>query len=462
MPRLSLRLKLLAVLLPGVLLILVAELWLARIDAQEAADAAFDRSLSGAIRSVDLNISTASGGLAIELPYRLFEFFQLTAGSAVYFRVATSDGLVEIGSPDLPTPATLPAAGTMVFQDAEYFGEPVRVGTYVRALESANGSEPRDVVIQVAEGVASRRAFAGGFVLRSVLRDAAVLSLVGVSLAVLVTVALRPLARLAEAVGRRNVSDLRPLQDDRLPSDLQPLVRAVNQQLARTAALMERQRIFVDDASHQLRTSLATLHTQVGYGLRQGSAEEAAATLAAIADELVQATRGTNQLLALARVDAMEMSVERFDLGTLLREIATRLIPVARTRGLDLGVECERDCHVQGDRHQLGEAIGNLAHNAATFAQEGGRVTLSGECSDGGCEVVVSNTGEPLPEAVAARLGERFLKGASSRGAGLGLAIARSSIERHGGSLVHLPRVDGLTRLALRWPRKESPHDDQT
>ena len=104
MARFSLRAKLLAVLLPGMLVIICAELWLTHVDAIEAANGAFDRSLNGAIRSIDSNVSTASGGLAVELPYRLFEFFQLTAGGNVYFRVATADGLVEIGSPDLPQP----------------------------------------------------------------------------------------------------------------------------------------------------------------------------------------------------------------------------------------------------------------------------------------------------------------------------------------------------------------------
>src|SRR4051812_20122830 len=76
--RLSLRGKVLAVLLPGIFAIIAVELWLTRLDAIDAANAAFDRSLLGTVRSVDMSVSTTAGGLAVELPYRLFEFFQLT------------------------------------------------------------------------------------------------------------------------------------------------------------------------------------------------------------------------------------------------------------------------------------------------------------------------------------------------------------------------------------------------
>ncbi len=76
----------------------------ARRTAIDAANAAYDRSLLGAIKSIDANISTDSGGLAVELPYRMLEFFELTASGRVYYRVATEDGLVEIGNADLPPP----------------------------------------------------------------------------------------------------------------------------------------------------------------------------------------------------------------------------------------------------------------------------------------------------------------------------------------------------------------------
>jgi two-component system, OmpR family, sensor histidine kinase TctE len=454
--RFSLSAKLLALLVPGMLVIICAELWLTRLDTIEAANAAFDRSLNGAIRSLDANVSTASGGLAVELPYRLFEFFQLTAEGSVYFRVATSDGLVEIGSPDLPQPEQPLEIGVPVFHDAVYFGEPVRVGTYVRAIDRPlrEGGVNR-LIIQVAEGTGSRRAFTRSFVVRSALRDAAVISLVGITLAVLVTLTLRPVSRLAAQVAARQPSDLRPLDHGELPRDIEPLVDAVNQQLARTRELMERQRTFLDDASHQLRTPLATLHAQVGYALRQQDPREAVNTLQSIAVQLDHATRSTNQLLALARNDAAALVHESFDLDDLVRDVATRLLPLVRAKGLDFGIDPGiGPCIAEGDRQLLSEAATNLAHNAVSYTPDRGQVTLAAVQDEEGFEIRVSNSGEAIAGTVLLRLGERFVKGESSRGAGLGLAIAKSIVERHGGTL-RVTRLEsaGLNCVVMRWPR---------
>ena len=458
---LSLRGKLLAVLLPGLLLIVGAELWLTRLDAIGAADAAFDRSLLGAIKSVDANITTDSGGLAVELPYRLFEFFQLTASGNVYFRVTTADGMVDIGTPDLPRPPNALEIGVPVFHDATYLGDAVRVGTYMRPLvRPLGGSGVQQLVIQVAEGVESRRAFSQKFVVLAAVRDVLVVSMIGVTLAVLITLMLRPVARLAAQVSARQPDDLRPLEQRDLPRDIQPLVDAVNQQLARTRALMDRQRQFIDDASHQLRTPLATLHAQVGYARRENDAAAVAGSLASIAEQLDHATRSTHQLLVLARADAMPPQREAFDLGDMVREVGTRLLPLAAAKNLDFGVECSPAVGpCEGERQLLAESLSNLAHNAINYTEPGGLVTLAAEADAHGYTLLVHNSGAPMPNAVVARLGERFLKGHGHSGSGLGLAIAKSIMERHGGRLwVQRSDAKGITTAGLWWPRKPQAH----
>jgi two-component system sensor histidine kinase TctE len=218
---------------------------------------------------------------------------------------------------------------------------------------------------------------------------------------------------------------------------------------------MERQRTFLDDASHQLRTPLATLHAQVGYAMRQDDPREAVNTLGSIADQLDHATRSTNQLLALARNDATALVHERFDLDDLVREVATRLLPLARAKNLDFGVEPGIEpCIAEGDRQLLSEAATNLAHNAVSYTPDRGQVTLTAVQDAEGFEIRVSNSGQPIPEAVVLRLGERFVKGDASRGAGLGLAIAKSIVERHGGTLgVTRLEASGLNCVSMRGPR---------
>ena len=455
----SLKFRLLALLLPVMVVVTATSLWLTRADAVASANAAYDRSLLGAIKALDLNVSTASGGLAVELPYRLFEFFELTATGNVYFRVATADGLVEIGHPDLPTPPASLAVGKPVFYDAIYFGESVRVGTFMRPLEQPLADSANDLlVIQVAESTGSREQFTASFVRRALVRDALFFMVIGVVVVVGLSRALRPMTLLAAQTQAREPQDLRPLTTSDLPSDVRPLVEAVNQQIARTEALSAERRSFIDDASHQLRTPLTILRAQLDYVLREPDPAQRQLAVQALSEELGHAIRATNQLLTLARTDAAQPQSEPFDLGDLAREVALELLPLARARGIDFGVEVSAE-HLPsgGDRELLQQALTNIAHNAIQHGRPQGVVTVSAASDALGYSLQVSDDGPGIDAAVAQRLGQRFVKSRGSRGSGLGLAIARSVIERHGGRLRIEPTVQGIgLRVALWWPKIKS------
>ncbi len=449
-------------LLPTLVLLTALELWMTRHDALEAANAAYDRSLLGALKAIDANISTASGGLSVEQPYRMFEFFELTASGQVHFRVATSDGLVELGSADLPVPPGPLAIGVPVFYDAAYFGEPMRFAAYQRALERApSGSEARSVLVQVGESTRSRQAFTRRFVERALLRDALVLVLLVCATAAALAAALRPLVRLAREVQRRSPEDLAPIAEAGLPGDVRPLVAAVNQQMARTQALVAQQRQFLDDASHQLRTHLTTLQMQADYARREQDPAQVRAALEALATEIGRAGRSTQQLLALGRSDTAALDAAPLDLAALLREVALEFLPQARARGVDLGIEPGADASAAGrpavaDRGLLREALANLVANAIAITPGGGSVTLFTASDAQGHSLNVEDTGPGLSAEERATLGQRFRRGrrTAGGGSGLGLAIARAIAERHGGVL-RLEERDGGTGLhaILWWPR---------
>lgn len=452
----SIRVRLLALLLPAMALATAASLWLTRTDAVASANAAYDRSLLGAIKALDGNVSTASGGLSVELPYRLFEFFQLTASGNVYFRVSTFDGLVEIGNPDLPAPPVTMAPGRPVFYDATYFGESVRVGAFLRPQDAAApAGAGTGLLIQVAENTASREQFTAGFVRRALLRDLLSLLAMGVAVAVGLTVALRPMTRLAAQTRAREADDLRPLPSADLPSDIRPLVDAINQQLERTDALMAQRRAFIDDASHQLRTPLAILRAQVDYLLREPDPQQRQLAVQALSEELHNAIRATNQLLTLARSDAASLRPDPFDLGELARDTALELLPLARSRDVDFGVDADGgSLQAEGDRGLLQHALLNIGHNAIQHGRRHGVVTVQASVDAAGFSLAVLDDGGGFDPDVVSRLGHRFVKSRGSRGSGLGLAIARSVVERHGGRLQIEPvHPAGGARVVLWWPR---------
>lgn len=481
----SLRRRLLVLLLPLMLLTTGVELWSAQREALAAANSAYDRSIRGALKAIEANISTASGGLAVELPYRLFELLELTATGHVYFRVATVDGLVEVGNLDLPAPRMASLRPQQpVFGDAIYLGERVRMGALLTQVSLQGAEGPvTPVLIQVAEQARSREQFADQFVRTSLLRGGVVLAILLGSLVLVVTWGLKPLQRLEAEVRRRRASDLSPLETADLPRDVRPLVQAVNLQMVRRQALADQQRQFLDDASHQLRTPLTTLRTQADYALRVATdgavPQEVTQSLQAMVDQIDVATRSTNQMLSLARSEAVEPHWQRFDLAETVRSTVTPLLRRARQRDLDLGVEAPDALWVRGDQTLLREALLNLLDNALRYAHPASAVTARAAVEqgmDGPAWVIqVTSRGDPAPDALRAHWARRGLAvdagmqplpavddapaegrfvrgvGAQQGGAGLGLDIAARIARRHGGRLHIDAQPAGVFVVTMRW-----------
>lgn len=438
----ALRHKLLALLLPALIVLLCGELWLSYRALQVAANSAYDRSLTGAIKTIDSNLSTASGGLGMELPYTMLELFQLTANGRVFYRVKTEDGLVSLGNADLPEPQGNLKSGVPTFYDAQYFGEPVRIGAYARRLDKPlYGFRDQRVVIQVAETIESRTTFARSLLAQAAKLDALLVLLIALVMAAGVVVALRPLQRLRNEVMARAPDDLTPIDPERVPLEVRPLVDAINHHVARYGRLARSQRQFLDDASHQLRTPLTVLRTQVDYALREPELPRVREALGAMQRGVDRAVRLTNQLLALARINnagIVAEPFERINLVGLAEDVARTLLPEARHKSQDFGFATAlENIEVACIEALLREAISNLVDNAIRYVPNGGCITLALEIHDASAHIVVSDNGPGIPVEERLRIGERFQRGKAAPlgGAGLGLAIAKAIIEQHGGTL---------------------------
>ncbi|HJV85987.1 MAG TPA: sensor histidine kinase N-terminal domain-containing protein [Noviherbaspirillum sp.] len=438
--RWSLRRTVLTLLVPALSVIAGVELWAAYRSAVDAANSAYDRSLLGAIKAIDANISTASGGVAVEMPYTMLEFFELTASGQVFFRVGTEDGLIEVGNSDMPKPAKPLKTRVPQFYDAEYFGDKVRVGAYARELDKPLGNRTHErIVIQVAETLTSRAEFIRKLVLQAAGRDILLLAAAGGLLAMVLHFTLQPLSRLREEVAARSPLDLTPIGTAAVPVDVQPLVEAINQHMARNQQIMEARRRFVDDASHQLRTPLATLRTQLDYALRENDPANVRLALDAVSKQLDDATYRTNQMLSLARADAAELTMSTVDLCALAELVAREVVLQARDKRIDLEYDApDEPVWISGHAGLLREAALNLLHNAIRFAPERGHVSLRVSAGEGQAMLAVTDNGPGIPPDQLPRLGERFFRAtnAVSSGSGLGLAIARAVAERCGGKLV--------------------------
>lgn len=209
------------------------------------------------------------------------------------------------------------------------------------------------------------------------------------------------------------------------------LARTTNETLAALETSVERQRRFVADASHELRSPIASLRTQ----LEVAEAHPELLDLPGAVEDTVRLQHLAADLLLLARLDAGERPSEsRVDLGALVREdLSQRVADRVPVRTGDLA-----DVEVSGSRGQLGRVLGNLVDNAQRHAASEVRVAVERE--NGWAVLRVEDDGPGVPPEERERIFERFVRldDARSRddgGAGLGLAIARDVAERHGGSL---------------------------
>ncbi|MFC9699678.1 sensor histidine kinase [Streptomyces sp. NPDC056943] len=230
------------------------------------------------------------------------------------------------------------------------------------------------------------------------------------------------------------------------------LARTTNETLAALESSVERQRRFVADASHELRSPIASLRTQ----LEVAEAHPDLLDLPGAVEDTVRLQHLAADLLLLARLDAGERPGDgRVDLGELLAGEA------ARRTGDRIGVRAEADpgAVVAGSRQQLARVIGNLLDNAQRHAEA--RITATVRVTAGGVLLCVDDDGPGVPEAERDRVFERFVRldDARSRddgGAGLGLAIARDVARRHGGDLTAGQAPGGGARFTLRLPPAEA------
>jgi signal transduction histidine kinase len=266
--------------------------------------------------------------------------------------------------------------------------------------------------------------------------------------------ALRPVEAIRQEVGEVSAGDLHrrvpvPPGDD----EISRLARTMNDLLARLEAASERQRRFVSDASHELRSPLASLMAQVEVAGTHAETADWPAVARVVQEEGGRLSRLVDDLLLLARSDegALVAGHDLVDLDELALAEGERLRALGRV-AVDLrGVSAGR---VLGDRHQLARMVRNLTDNAERHATSTVRLSVSQR--DGWVQLEVADDGPGIPEADRRRVFERFARLDEARdrpegGTGLGLAIVGAVAAAHGGS-VAVGESQGGARMVVRLP----------
>lgn len=474
----SVRFWLLLLLIPGTVALMLIDGWNDYQALRRIAMQAYDEALLEPAKVLETSLEFhPDGSLRLDPPFYAQVMLESRAGSRKYFQVEELsplalnlpganaqllEGRTLLGMQGLPRPPRLSQAeGMPEFYDASYRNDKVRMVALWRDLHYSGVH--RQVLILVGESVGMRERTQQEAWRSGLARDGRMLVLVVVLVWISVLWALRPLNALHREVKSRKVDNLMPLNDEQVPREVGPLVKAVNHHIDLYKGMLDKQAQFLADASHQLRTPLAIMRTQAQYARREPDIHRVRESLGAIIHQLEQTSRLTEQLLSLAHASREDtLPQTRVELNQLARDIALQYLPLARERRQDLGwadwgcqasrarrqaegqvVSANEGIWVVGSEVELREALSNLVHNAINHAGDGCTITVAAGQDERHAWVAVCDNGIGLDPGLRDSVFVRFDRGRkqvgqsiTGSGSGLGLAIALAYAERNRGTIV--------------------------
>lgn len=456
------RYLLLGILLPIGLFVFINTVSLYR-QALEAVNVAYDRTLLASAKSIgellDVTGYDEAAQLRVTVPYAALEAFEADNQSRMFYRVSTLGGEMVSGFAELPVwRGQLPERSTysalVDFYDDRFRQDAVRVAVLLQPVASATGRGM--AVIQVAETLELRQALARRILVDTLWRQAVLVAVIALVAVVVVQRATRPVRRLSAELQARPEGDLSRIEAPDAPRELLPLVDATNQVMVRLQHLLDHQKRFVRDTSHQLRTPLAVLKTQVQSALR-GDVEPRQA-LTEINATVERATQLANQMLALAKVEQLRQQADApvVDLAAVVRGVALDVSPLLAAKDIDFEIATVA-APVRAHEWMLLELSRNLLHNAIKHTPARSRLSVHVVTDSRHAALTVADSGPGISAELRTRLFQPFSAGDVRSGSGLGLAICHEIVAALDGGISldnrevhgHVDGLDATVRLPL-------------
>jgi len=266
-----------------------------------------------------------------------------------------------------------------------------------------------------------------------------------------------PVGDLIEASGKVEAGDFSTRVPETGPREVRALARSFNSMSARLEEVEQQRRSALADVSHELRTPLTVIQGNLE-ALLDGVYPADAAHLQPILDETRVLERLIEDLRTLTLVEAGSLVLHRepTDLGAMLTDVAASYRGQADQSGIALTVTAADDLPTLDiDPARIREVVANLLTNAFRHTPPDGSVELSAQLAGSDVEVTVHDTGSGIPAEELDKIFDRFYRSPDSPGSGLGLPIARSLVEAHGGTITATSRIGAGTTISFTLPRGE-------
>ncbi|BAO80788.1 signal transduction histidine kinase [Serpentinimonas raichei] len=439
-------------------------------------DQALDMGLAQSSRALARQLKPLGDGLLIDFPRAAQAILEADPQDRQFYMVSSPPGSFILGNHTLPPPPPEVQANPQPDQPFFYDGlmpsmpgsdtlVQVRVVALYQLLDAEFGAARQQVLIQVARSKTTRQQLVERILVDMLLPLSTLMVLMSLIVWFGIQAGLAPIRRLTQQVEGRAASKLDPIELDGAPLELHALAQALNTLLADARQHLEQQRRYIGDAAHQLRTPLAGLKAQTELALQQLETSERAELrqrLAKVHESAARSAHLVNQLLSLARSEpgAPLPQMQRTDLLALLQTVVAEWVPKALRAQIDLGWE-HRDgaaAWVWAEPTLLREVLSNLIDNAILYAGRGAEITVGLDSASEPLQIWVRDNGPGIAPELRERAFERFFRGTQQgNGCGLGLAIVRDIVQRHGGEVALRHPSEGGLEVRISLPAMEAP-----
>lgn len=457
-PGVSLQRKLLLWLLLPQLVLWLSGGFLAWRIALQNGEKGIDQTLTQSVRALARQIKPVGDGLLVDFPKAAQDILEQDPADRITYMVSSPPGRFLLGNAQLPAPPAQPITlGEPLLYHAQVDSRTVRVAL----LEVDYGSEParQRLRVQVAQSLTVRERIAQELLEQLLLP----MGLMGLVLSALVYAGvlrgLQPLKRLEaqiERAGKRNhnaADPLPPIELASAPQEVYSLASTINRLLEAVARGQQKEKRFLNDAAHQLRTPLAGLIGQTELALHESHEPQVRERLHKVLSAAQRSAHLVHQLLQLARSES-NVPMQPLDLPQLACEVAREWTAKALAAGIDLGYEGEEQLRVLGHPLLLREALNNLIDNALHYAGTGATVTVRVHITAPGmAALAVEDDGPGVPAEHLGDLFARFWRDSDKAGGcGLGLSIVDEIALRHAGQTFAEPVVPHGLRVGISLP----------